>query len=103
MFDHINMLEELQQILNTFDGGAARLWHFTASHNRLALRLKASANEDVVYVLFLLCSEISLPVKWKISQPEIKIIGKDKYQFKDEKARIVFAESQLHAEYDPSA
>ncbi len=73
------MIKEIQPVLNKFDGGIARLWHFTASHDRLVLRLKAPAEDDVVFIIFLFCNEISLPVLWKIHQPEVKKIDEDEY------------------------
>ncbi len=94
------MINEIQQILNKFDGGKARLWHFTASHDRLVIRLKSLKKEDVVYILFFGCNEISLPVLWDIHRPEVNKISEHEYQFSDKRARVLFSECQIQVDYD---
>ncbi len=79
------MVEEIQQILNKFDGGTARFWHFIHTHDRLVIRMQASQKRDVIYVLFMFCLEISAPMAWLIHQPEIKKISDHEYQFTDDR------------------
>ncbi len=97
------MVEEIQKIINKFDGGAATLWHFIPKNDRLVLRIQASEKYDVIYVLLVFCLEISAPMKWIIHQPEIKKISEHEYQFKDKNSRILFRECQIQTDYDKAA
>lgn len=94
-------MEKIQKILHHFHGGKARLWHFTASHDRLVIRLTSFDKKLVKYLLFFGCNEISLPVLCDIHQPIIERVGENELQYLDEKIRIVFNECYIEDSYKP--
>jgi hypothetical protein len=55
--------------LSTFAGGNARLWSFVSTHDMLAIELTATGR--TAYLVLTGCSNVSLPVSWRSTSPEL--------------------------------
>lgn len=79
-----------------FVGMKARLWSYSASHDRLSLEL--SDGNKRFFLVFYFCDRIDLPWSWMFTSP---VIDRDenlkKYNFSDEynaeKIKIVFSDA----------
>jgi len=92
------MKELSQDQLNQFVGMKARLWHFMASHDHLAIRL-TDGNDLNQYLVLSGCEEISAPVFWRVTQPRLVSDDKGLLEFLDQRVRIVCQDVSIHAEY----
>ena len=57
--------------LSTFAGGSARLWCFYPTHDMLAIELTATGR--TAYLVLTGCSNVSLPVSWPSTSPELLV------------------------------
>lgn len=57
--------------LATFVGGSARLWCFYPTHDTLAIELTATGR--TAYLVLTGCSNVSLPVSWSSTSPELLV------------------------------
>ncbi len=96
MIDYNKMVEEIQQALNKFDGGAARFWDFIHTNDRLIVRMQAPEKREAIFVFFMFCLEISAPMAWIIHQPKIEKISDHEYQFTDKESRIFSASARYN-------
>jgi hypothetical protein len=74
--------------LSSFGGGRARLWHFSATHDHLAIEIHDSARQ-VAYLVLTGCSHFELPVVWILKHPEVRQETPTQVVFSDENVRIV--------------
>jgi hypothetical protein len=54
--------------------GYFRLWHFSATHDRLVVEVRSSGATQL-YLQFLLCSRIQVPTHWQSTQPVVETEG----------------------------
>ena len=71
---------DVNKELSRFVGIPARLWRFTASHDRLTINLYNDKTCDELFIFLTYCETISVPVMWKFRLPVIEKI--DEYHSK---------------------
>ena len=70
-----------------------RMWHFTASHDRLVFEVTTLAGQRK-YVNFIFCTYVSTPVRWKATKLSIEK-GLEQVVFKALSVEIHCEEIQL--------
>lgn len=68
-------LRRTQEPLAKYNGGIGRLWHFTASHDGLAIELRREDEDTGVYLVLLGCTSIRAPTWWRIQALSIAQSG----------------------------
>ena len=89
--------EELQPLV----GYRARLWRFTASHDRLAISLHSKENERAVFLVLSGCNRLELPVAWEVRAPRVENADPPWLLLVDDGVRVVCRGISLHDEYEP--
>ena len=93
------LLHEVQKKLSDFRGGSARLWHFTASHDRLAIALTAKGADVPCYLVLLGCTSVRLPTSWRLGTPALAQLN-DAFVFSDSDVEVHFHyEAQIVESY----
>ena len=87
-----------QDQLNQLVGMRARLWHFMASHDHLAIWLTDGSGLSQ-YLVLSGCNEISAPVAWRVTQPRLVPDDEGFLEFVDQGVRIICQDASIHAEY----
>jgi hypothetical protein len=85
--------------LGRFVGYWARLWHFSPSHDRLALRLSSKVPEQTVFLVLSGCDDIRLPISWKLVSPLVKEGPAPWIELIDESVSIRCRDLSIHDSY----
>lgn len=62
-------LEEINEILNTYNGDTARIWLFDITHTRLAIKIMSGKSEEVIYLVMVNCEYMKGP--FRVSSPKL--------------------------------
>jgi hypothetical protein len=84
--------------LSAFAGGRARLWHFSPSHDRLAVEL-TDARGQTAYLVLTGCSQIHLPVVWIPKRAKVRQETTTRIAFVDEDVRVACEGAILQVKY----
>ena len=84
--------------LADYIGGTARLWDFSPSHDRFAVRIESPSGETRFLILSG-CNEISAPIFWRLMRPEIRKIDDPWLEFRDATVHIVCQDVVLDVDY----
>ena len=84
--------------LEDYFGMKARMWSYSASHDRLSIEL--SGNDERQFLVFYFCERVDLPWSWTICKPKItQDMDEKKCVFSDaegsEEIRIVFLDAVI--------
>lgn len=87
-----DQLRALEEELNAWAGAEVRVWHFSCSHNRFALRLARGieGKREFKFLKFAMCDSISLRNLNRLSQVRIADIGENRWRFDSDGISIVF-------------
>ena len=83
------------EFLDQMAGSRARLWEFTASHDRLTIEIKKDGSR-LRYASFVMCERIQAPVLWLVRSPLISIEN-GFIIYRDDQAEIQCSEISLDA------
>jgi hypothetical protein len=89
--------------LSRFVGGRARLWHFSCSHDRLAIELTSPAKE-VSYIVLSFCETIDVRTSWAITNPQVALRdgSHPRVVFTDAAVRVECDGAELKSEFTPA-
>jgi hypothetical protein len=89
----------IQRKLSEHKNGTGRLWHFSASHDRLAIELGEQDGRARAYLVLLGCTHINVPTLWKMRNPTISLVGEG-FLFRDAAVQVLFTlEALIQPEY----
>jgi hypothetical protein len=92
-------LAEIQRKLLEHKNGTARLRHFSASHDRLAIELGEQDGGARAYLVLLGCTHINVPTLWKMKNPTISLVGEG-FLFRDGAVQVLFTlDALIQPEY----
>ncbi len=93
-------LEKASQKLASYSGAQVRLWHYTSSHDMLALRVTLS-DSTVIFLVFSFTDRIVMPTFWRMENPAV--IRKDEQDFilTDNGVELVFRELAVSQRWNP--
>lgn len=74
-----------------------RLWHYTASHDRLTAEIFSEVNKPS-YISFMFCEQIQAPTHCSIQEPSLRAEGNDLLLFQATGIRIICMEVVLHSD-----
>jgi hypothetical protein len=84
--------------LSAFAGGRARLWHFSPTHDRLAVELTATQGQTA-YLVLTGCSHVQLPVVWILKRAAVQQVTATRITFVDDDVRVVCEGAVLQTTY----
>ena len=84
--------------LSAFAGGRARLWHFSPSHDRLAVELTDTRGQTA-YLVLTGCSQVQLPVVWILKRAEVQQETATRITFVDDDVRVDCEGAVLQTKY----
>lgn len=79
--------------------GTFRLWHFTATHDRLVVEVTPSSDAAPMYLQFLFCSRLQVPTHWRSTQPVVETEG-ELLRYRDNGVEILCMEIAVSATAD---
>ncbi len=84
--------------ISAFAGGRARLWHFSPTHDRLAIELTDSRGQ-IAYLVLTGCIDIQLPVVWVPKRAEVRQETAVRIAFVDDGVRVACEGAIVQAKY----
>jgi hypothetical protein len=93
------MNEQMQKTIEEikdYAGGRARLWKYTASHDRLTIQITKKDEINSKYLHLVMCENLELPVIWELISPLIKKNENGYWVFCDKNVRIIFQECGIY-------
>jgi hypothetical protein len=85
--------------LVAFDGSVARLWHFSATHNMLVVRLTSVEKEERFLVLSG-CKEMRVRTGWRIGHMEVRAVDEPFVELVDGDILVRCQDVSIHATFE---
>lgn len=83
-------LEIITSELQGMIGSTVRFWNYTASHDRLTLKVIDPSKPILLECVF--CEKISAPIFWRLENPVVKKYDDNRIAFIDKEVEIICQE-----------
>jgi hypothetical protein len=93
-------LDQANALLGQYNGGTGRLWHYTVSHDRIALQLAREDRSASIFLVMVGCTELSGPTLWTLNRPTL-VATDTGYVFNDALKIASAHEFQFAESYQP--
>jgi len=80
-------------------GGAARLWDFSPSHDRLVIQV-VGLDGRVQYLVLSGCDAVATPVCWRFASPRFEAVVPPFLELVDGEVRVRCQEASIQSDYE---
>ncbi len=93
-------LEKANKKLAGYSGARVQLWHYTSSHDMLALRVTLR-DSAVIFLIFSATDRIVMPTFWRMENPVVSRKDEKDFVLKSGDVLLVFRELAVSWSWNP--